>query len=60
MNKKLDDEEAKFRTVLALLCLIIGTILAITSVFLPFIPLLLGIFIAVTGLTLFIMDTIFS
>ncbi|MFC1487895.1 hypothetical protein ACFLRN_09455 [Thermoproteota archaeon] len=51
-------EEAAFRAILAIACLIIGTLLSISSVFLSFIPLFLGIIIALTGLIIFLIDTI--
>ena len=60
ITSKIDNEERTFRTGLAILCLIIGTLLSITSVIIPTIPLILGIVIALTGLILFVVDLFFS
>jgi len=60
MTSKIYNEEKMFRTVLAILCLIIGTLLSITSAIISIIPLILGILIALTGLILFIVDVLFS
>ena len=60
MNSKINNAEKMFRTVLAIVCLIIGTLLSITSVIIPFIPLILGLLIALTGLILVLVDVLFS
>ena len=60
MNNAKANEEASFRTFLAILCLIIGTLLSVASAFFSSIPLVLGVLIALTGLILFLIDSIFS
>lgn len=59
MSKVSDIEIATFRTILIIICLIIGTILMIMSAFLSFIPLFFGAIIALAGLILFLMDIFF-
>jgi hypothetical protein len=60
MNSKIDNSEKIFRTVLAIVCLVIGTLLSITSIIISFVPLVLGLLIALTGLILFLVDALFS
>ena len=49
MNEASNTEEATFIGILAILCILIGTFLMITSVFQSIIPLFLGAIITFTG-----------
>ena len=60
MSSKIDNEEKMFRMLLAIVCLIIGTLLSITSAIISVIPLILGLLIALTGLIMVLVDVFFS
>ena len=59
MTSKQKMSEGMFRTILAILCLLIGTFLSIISAFLSFIPLFVGLIVAIAGLVLFFYNTFF-
>ena len=60
LDKAVDEKEFAFRMFLAVACLIAGTFSMFVSVYVSFVPLSMGLIVALAGLILVVIEGLFS
>jgi len=60
LDKAVDEQDFAFRMFLAIVCLLVGTLCMFTSVYVSFVPLSMGLIVALAGLILVVVEGLFS